>query len=33
MIKFNIILQEVGELSIKNLLMIALVSYEQAKYN
>jgi len=31
--KFKIILKEAGEMSIKNIVMLALVKYEQNKYN
>lgn len=31
--KFKIILKEAGEMSIKNIVMLALVKYEQNKFN
>lgn len=31
--KFNIILKDAGEMSIKNIVMLALAKYEQNKYN
>ena len=31
--KFKIILKEAGEMSIKNILMVALVKFEQNKWN